>query len=245
LHRFERCLFALATAERMMPMSAAFKSLWWLIHKDVTRELRAHHVWPGMLLLGLVLVFLVAAQVDLPPAQLAHVAGGLVWLAIFFAGTLALERSLAGERDAGCWQTLMLYPVAPSVLFASKLAVNLAALVFLECVLVPAFIVLTDVPIAARPSQLALIAALGNIGFAALGTLVSALTAGLRHRGGLLALLLLPLVTPILLGSAEATSLSLAGEFDPLGWRWVHFLAGCAVAFTTLGAVAFEFVLEE
>lgn len=221
------------------------KSLWWLIGKDLTRERRAHHVWPGMLLLGLVLVFLLTAQLDLPAQQQARVGGGLLWLAIFFAGTLALERSFTSEREAGCWQALSLYPVGPSVLYFSKLAVNIVALAILECVLVPAFIVLSDVPLAARPIHIALIAALGNVGFAAVGTLVSGLTAGLRHRGGLLALLLLPLVTPILLGSAEATRLSLAGQFDPLGWRWVQLLAICAIVFTVVGALAFEFVLEE
>jgi ABC-type transport system involved in cytochrome c biogenesis permease component len=123
-----------------MPARQTLQSLWWLVHKDLARELRAQHAWPGMVLLGLVLVFLLATQLDLPMEQKARVGGGLVWLAIFFAGTLACERSSAGERDAGCWQALALYPVAPSVVFLAKMAVNLAALVVLEVVLVPAFI---------------------------------------------------------------------------------------------------------
>ena len=176
-------------AERMMPAREPVKSLWWLIHKDLTRELRAQHVWPGMVLLGLVLVFLLATQIDLPAGpestrrRRAAVAGHL------FCRHVGLDRSFTNERDAGCWQALTLYPIAPSVLFLAKMAVNLAALVILELVLVPAFIVLTDVPFAARPGPLLLIAALGNVGFAAVGTLVSGLTAGLRHRGGLLTLL--------------------------------------------------------
>ena len=93
-----------------MPTRHTLNSLWWLIHKDLARELRAQHVWPGMVLLGLVLVFLLATQIDLPLDQKTHVAGGLLWLAIFFAGTLACDRSFTGEREAGCWQSLALYP---------------------------------------------------------------------------------------------------------------------------------------
>jgi len=228
-----------------MPVRETTKSLWWLIHKDLTRELRAQHVWPGMVLLGLVLVFLLATQLDLAVEEKARVAGGLLWLAIFFAGTLACERSFTSERDAGCWQALRMYPIAPSVLFLAKLAVNLVALVALELVLVPVFVVLSDVPLASRPGPLMLIAALGNVGFAAAGTILSGLTAGLRHRGGLLAILLLPLIIPVVFGSAEATRLLLAGRIDSQWWLWIQLLAVFATLFTVLGALVFEFVVEE
>ena len=224
---------------------AAVESLWWLVHKDLSRELRARSVWPGMLLLGLVLVFLVATQIDLPIEQRTHVAAGLLWMAIFFAGTLALERSFANERDAGCWRTLMLYPVAPSVLFLAKMAVNFVSLVVLEIVIIPVFTVMTDVPLLARPAAIALVALLGNIGFAAVGTLLSAITADLRNRGGLLALLLLPLVTPVILGSAQATSLMLAEPIDQPWWQWIQLLAVFAIVFTGVGALVFEFVMED
>lgn len=221
------------------------KSLWWLIHKDLTRELRAQSAWPGMLLLGLVLVFLIATQITLPPEQRARTVGGLLWLSIFFAGTLALERSFANESDNGCWQALKLYPVDSSLLFLAKMAVNVVSLAILECALIPAFILLTDVPLLARPGPLLMIALLGNICVTSIGTLLSALTAGLRCRGGLLALLLLPLVTPVVLGAAEATRIVLAGGTDPQLWQWIRLLAVFAVAFTIAGALLFEFVMEE
>jgi heme exporter protein B len=229
----------------MMQAIRTTKSLWWLIYKDLTREFRAQHVWPGMVLLGLVLVFLLATQLELPLEAKEQVAGGLIWLAVFFAGTMACERSFAGEREAGCWRALTMYPIAPSLLFLAKLAVNFFALVALELVLVPLFIVLSDVPLASRPGPLALVAALSNVGFAAMGTLVSALTAGVRHRGSLLALLLLPLVVPVLLGSAEATRLLLTGPMGSQWWLWTKLLAVFAVVFTVVGAFVFEFVVEE
>ena len=228
-----------------MSTSIAARSCWWLVRKDLSRELRAQQMWPGMLLLGLGTVFLLATQIDLPADARARVAGGLLWVAIFFAGTVALERSFAGERDAGCWEVLRLCPVAPSTVYLAKLVVNLVSLLILEAVILPAFVALTDVPLFSRPGHLALVVALANIGFVAVGTLVSGLTAGLRHRGGVLALLLLPLLAPVLLGAAEATRMVVVGQIDPLWWRWIHLLGVFAVVFTSLGLLAFEFVMEE
>ena len=131
------------------------------------------------------------------------------------------------------------------MLFLAKMAINLAALVVLELVLVPAFIVLSDVPFAARPGPLLLIAALGNVGFAAVGTLVGGLTSGLRHRGGLLALLLLPLVVPVVFGAAEATRLT-ARRRDRLAVVAVDSVAGrlCRRVYVAW-ALVFEFVVED
>ena len=228
-----------------MSAYASARCLWWLIRKDLTREVRGQQAWPRTLLLGLVLVLLLATQIDLPAEEQAHVVGGLLWITIFFSGTLALERSFASEHDGACWHTLRLYPVAPSVLFLAKMAGNLVSIGILELVIIPLFIVLTDVPLLRRPGSMALIVILGSIGLAAIGTLLGAVTAGLRNRGGLLALVLLPLVAPVLLSSAEATRILLTNDNSPLWTWWIQLMAVFAVVFTVVGAATFEFVMEE
>jgi ABC-type transport system involved in cytochrome c biogenesis permease component len=131
------------------------------------------------------------------------------------------------------------------MIFFAKMIVNVASIVILEALLIPLFIVLTDVPLLARPGPLVLIAVLGSIGFAAVGTLLGGITAGMRNQGGLLALLLLPLVAPVLLSSAEATRIALASVDDPLWWWWIQLLAAFAAVFTAVGALAFGFVMED
>jgi heme exporter protein B len=228
-----------------MPALTSLHAFCRLVQKDVTQELRARRAWPGMLLLGLTLVLLLGMQIELPAVQKQQVVSGVMWLSVFFAGTLSLERSFASEREEGCWQTLLLYPISPAVLFLSKAAVNFVALACLECVVMPAFVLLSGVPLLDRPGPLILTAALANAGFASLGVLVSALTASTSPRGGLLALLLLPLMTPTILGAAEATRLLMLGDLGDAGWRWVQLLGAFAVLYTTLGTLVFEFVLEE
>lgn len=228
-----------------MRINQSARTIWWLIHKDLLREWRSFGVWPGMFLLGLVTVFLLASQLNVTLELKILLTGGLLWLAIFFAGTIALERSFASERDNGGWQALCLYPVAPSGIFLAKMAVNVLSLSLLECLLVPAFAVLTDVPLLSRPLPLLLVTGLGTVCFASIGTLIGALTAGIRARGGLLALVLLPLLTPVVLASAEATRLILSIGVGPACWQWVKLLAVFATVFTLAGIVLFEYVMEE
>jgi heme exporter protein B len=107
---------------------------------------------------------------------------------------------------------------------------------------VPAFVVFADVPLLARPGGLTAILAVANLGFAAVGTLLSVLTSSLTHRGSLLVLLLLPLISPVVLGAAQATRTLLTGG------QWIgglQFLAAFAAVFVSLGTLVFEYVMEE
>jgi heme exporter protein B len=229
-----------------MQAGHALKAFRCLVVKDLVSEFRLCRSWPGMLLLGLVLVLLLEMQVDVGAAEKQQVAGGLLWLDVFFAGTLIAERLFTGEREEGCWRSLLLYPVSPMVIFFAKGAVNVLALALLECVLVPAFIVFSNIPLLQRPLCFGMVALLANVGYASVGVLISAVTAQLSHRSGLLPLLLLPLMTPVIMSAAAATRLLVvAGDLDAQWWRWVQLLGCFAVVFTTVGALVFEFVSEE
>src|SRR5687767_11372549 len=136
---------------RMTPIYTVVMSLWWMIHKDLTCELRTCRVLPGTLLLGVILVTVMALQIELPFKDEERIISGMLWLAILFAGTLVLEPSFSNERNDGCWETLLLYPATPTVLFLAKMAVNFGSIIALELILVPLFVVMTDVPLLSCP----------------------------------------------------------------------------------------------
>lgn len=220
--------------------------MWYLmIHKDLIREYRAPRAWQGMCLLGVALTMIICLQVDLPVGQKSRTIGAMFWLAAYFAGTVALDRSFSCERDEGCWHGLLQYPVMPATLFLAKLTVNFIALCCLDGVLVPAFVAFSDTPLLRQPLQFLAVLLLANVGFAAVGTLLSALVDGMQQRGNLLVLLLLPLVTPLVLGASRATSAPLVLE-RAVEWQgWTQLLAVFAFLFVSLGAMLFEFVIEE
>ena len=228
-----------------MPARFVLKAFWFLVAKDLVGEFRARRAWPAMLLLGLLLVVLVEMQIELPTEHKSGVICGLFWLDVFFAGTLALERSLVSEREEGCWRTLFLYPISPALVFFAKMAMNFVALVILELVLIPAFVVFANVNLLANPLMLGLVAVLGNLGFVSVGVTVTAVTNHSSQKAGLLALILLPLLSPVLVAAAEATRLAVIGECNEQWWSWVQLLAVFCVLFTTLGFVLFPSAVEE
>jgi heme exporter protein B len=198
-----------------------------------------------MLLFGVVVAFVFGIQMELVPEQKQRMVGSLLWLATFFAGTSAIDRSFAGEREEDCWEGLLLYPSTAATVFLAKVMVNVLALAALQCVLIPMFVVFSDVPLLAHPWPLLLAAFLGNLGIAALGTLVSALAAGIGRRGNLLVILVLPMAVPVVIASAEATRLAIAGAFGAEWWRWVQLQAVFATVYVTAGTLLFGFVVED
>jgi heme exporter protein B len=220
-------------------------NIWWIIHKDLVTEFRARRVWPTMLLLGMVVGLVLSVQMELLSDQKQRIVGGLLWLAIFFAGMTAIDRSFASEREEGCWEGLKLYPISPTAVYLAKLMVNAVALALLQCLLIPLFFALSDLSLLAHPGELFLIAVLGNIGIAAIGTLLSALSTGIRKGGSLLVLLVLPLTIPVVLAAAESTRLLAESQIDDAWWRWVQLLAAFAVVFVTVGTILFEYAIED
>ncbi len=220
-------------------------TFWWIVHKDLVSEFRARRVWPAMLLLGMVVALVFSLQVELLPEHKQQLVGGLLWLAVFFAGALVFDRSFAAERDEGCWDGMRLLPVSSGTVFLAKLTVNILALAALEGLLIPLFFLLSDLPLASRAWPLALIAVFASPGLAAVGTLVSGLATGGGRGGHLLVLVVLPLAIPVLLAAAECTRLAVENRIDEAWWRWLQLQGAFSVVFVTAGALLFEYAIED
>ena len=219
--------------------------IWWMIHKDLVSEWRSRRAWPAMILLGIVVAVVFSMQMDLPPEYKRQMAASLLWVAIFLAAALGLDRSFALEREDGCWQALLLHPISPSQIYLAKLAVNVVWLAGLQGVLIPLFVVLTDVPLLSYPWAMLLVALLGNLGIASAGTLLSALAARTHKGANLTVLLALPMAIPVVLAAAEATQLLAEGQLDRAWWDWNSLLAAFAAVFVVAGVILMDFVTEE
>jgi heme exporter protein B len=218
---------------------------WWIIQKDLLGEIRTRRSWAAMLLLGVVVAFVFSIQMDLLPHQQQRLVGGLLWLTVFFAGMTAVERSFAAEREEGCWQGMKLLPLSPGTIYLAKLVVNTIALLALECLLIPLFFVLSDIPLLPYAGHMLLIAALASPALAAVGTLVSALVAASGRGGNMLVLVVLPLVIPVVLAAAECTRLVVLHQLDAAWWRWIQLLGAFALIFSVAGTLLFEYAIED
>jgi heme exporter protein CcmB len=201
--------------------------------------------WPAVVLLGFMLMLTLELQSDFPTEIKHQFAGSLLWLAVFFAGAIGLEQSFADEHEDGCWDALRMYPVSPATIYLAKLVFNFGALMCVAAVLIPLLAALGGAPLLERPLVMLMVTLLANLGLAAIGTLTGAVVHGVRRRGNLLVLILLPMTLPVLLGAGEATRLMIAGNLGAEFWRWVQLLAAFAVLFVTASVMIFDFVMEE
>ena len=218
---------------------------WWIIHKDLTSELRTGHVWPPLGLYSLLVAAVFSLQMEMLPDQRVRIAGSLLWLATFFAGMLGMDRTFVAEREDGCWHALRLYPLSPATIYFAKLAVNILTLALMQLVLITLLVAIADLPLADHPWMMLCVAVLGNLGLAAVGTLFSALGLSMRRNIGLMSLLVLPVAIPVVIAATQATQLLCENDIGALWWRWIQLLIVFDVIFTAAGAVLIDFVVEE
>jgi heme exporter protein B len=219
--------------------------IWWIIRKDLVSEWRSRRAWPAMLLMGIVVAVVFSLPLDMPAEYRRQTAATLLWVAIFLAATIGLDRSFALEREDGCWHALRLHPVPASSVYLAKLGVNIVWLAALQCVLIPLFVVLADVPLLAHPWAMLLVALLGNASIASAGTLLSALAMRVHKGVQLTVLLTLPTTIPVVLAAAQATRLLVENRLDGPWWDWNGLLAVFAAVFIVAGIVLIDFVAED
>jgi heme exporter protein B len=217
-----------------------------LLRKELLVELRTLESVPGMSLFAVTtfVVFHFALQRSSVDGDLA---AGILWVTLLFAAILGVNRLFVADADQGGFDGFLLAPVDRSALLVAKALALLAYLVVLELVAVPAFALLLLGPSLgqAMPGLLGVLA-LGDLGVAAIGTLVAALAVRTRARDLLGPLLALPLLVPIVIGGARATSplLALGATGDPPA-RWLLTLGLYDLVFGLIAYALFDFLLED
>jgi heme exporter protein B len=213
-----------------------------ILRKDLLLEYRRRELVVSMGVFGLLTLVVFSFAFDLAE-NIREVGPGALWVAVFFAGTLNVGRTVVLERERGAWEGLLLAPLEPGALYAAKLLGNVLFMLLVEAVLLPAFAALYNLPVL-DPYVVGLLA-LGTVGFAAVGTLFSALLANSRAREVMLPVLAFPVLTPVLIATVEAT-LQRLNPTPALGQRpWGWLLLAFDLLFVAAGYVLFDYVLEE
>jgi len=218
------------------------KQIWAIVRKDLALERHSREMFGSMTLYALLVLFVFSISFDLRVEQTTIVAPGVLWIAITFSGMLGLSRSFVLERDQGCLDGLLLCPIDRGQLYLAKTLSNLIFISITEVILVPLYLVLLNLPL---DPMLPLIVLLGTVGFAAVGTLLSALTARIRAREALLPVLVFPILLPGLIAAVKLT----AGLLDNLPWvelyPWLLLQIGFDVLLLALAYLLFDTVIEE
>lgn len=212
-----------------------------ILWKDLTLEFRGRELLLPAAVFGLLIAMLYGFAFDPTVHPVNQSFPGLLWLGIFFSSFLAIGRAFGVEAEASV--QILLAPVDHGALFLAKLLLNILLTGILAAVLTPAFSLLLAVPLPTQGGIFIVVLVLGIIGFAASGTAMGALTAQTRLRELLLPALLLPFITPLVLGAVSATTALYAGR--PAGAQgWIEMLAVFDFIFILVPLLLFEYLLE-
>jgi heme exporter protein B len=173
-------------------------------------------------------------------------AAGVLLATVLFAAILAVNRLFVAERDEGGFDAIRLAPVDGAALLAAKSVALVVYLVVLELIALPvfAFFFLGNW---AGLGPLAGVLLLADTGLAATGVLVSQVAANSRARDLLVPLILLPLLVPVMIASANAAQplLEAGGpSYGGLG-KWLGVLALYDVVFLLVAYAVYDFLLED
>ena len=220
----------------------SMKKILAIVWKDMIAELHTKEMFSSMLVFALLLIVIFNFSFELRVDNLVQVVPGVLWVTFAFASTLELNRSLSLEMENGCLDGLFLAPMDRSVIYFGKMLGNLIFISVIEALMLPIFSVLFELNLL-QPSLLLTIF-LGTVGFAAVGTLLSAIAVNTRARDVMLPVLLFPIILPVVISAVKVT----AGILDGLPLsdlaHWLRFLIGFDIIFLAISYMTFDYVVQ-
>lgn len=221
-----------------------------LLKKDLLLEARSKTVLSSMLIYALLVLTIYGAALSQTADNfdILQVSSGLLWALIVFTSLIGLNKTFSHEGEAGALYALLLAPFEKSLVFLSKLCANFIFLVLLEVIVVPLFyfFFLQTSSLSAQSVLLILPLLLGNVGIAGVGTLLASITQRSKSGDILLAILLVPLIFPLLLACVSASAAVIIGSAELME----GFMRSCGIALSydaimlAASYALYEFVLR-
>jgi heme exporter protein B len=225
------------------PSSGYLRAVLAIAWKDLAAELRSRELLSAMLVFSVLVLLIFYFALELDVKARMDITAGALWVTFAFAGTLGLNRSMAIEKDRGCLDGLLLAPVDRSAIYFGKTISNLAFMLVVEAIVLPFYSVMYNVNLF-HPGLLG-VTLLGSVGYAAVGTLLAAMSVQTRTRDVLLPILLFPVIIPVLVAAVKASSGFLTGAEMTDITPWVNILVVYDVIFIAVAFMVFDFVVEE
>jgi heme exporter protein B len=222
------------------------EAVWLVMRKDLLIEFRSREIIYTTLFFAVSVMLVFSFSFVREGIAVEGAAGGILWVAIAFSGTLALGRAFERERQNETLRGLLMSPAERPALYLGKLTGILLLLAAVEVVVVPMVAFLFQAPLFRYPAMMAGLLLTGTLGFAAVGTLFAAMLVRTRSRDVLLPILLYPITVPVIIAGVRGTAALLQPEVDlPMARAWLSMLVFFDIVFVTLALWTFEAVMTE
>lgn len=213
--------------------------VWLLFAKDLRLEWRSKEIVYTMALFSALLVIIFSFAFADRARPFPGAAGGLLWIAITFSGTLGIGRFFEREREGETIRALLLSPASPAALYTAKLLAMVVFMVSTTAVVLPMLVLFFHLEVA-EPALFALLLVLGILGFAAVGSLFAAGLMRARSRDVLLGILTYPIALPVIIAGAKGTAALTAAQPDvAAAMTWIKLVGGFDVVFIILSLWVF------
>jgi heme exporter protein B len=217
-----------------------------VLRKDFTIEVKSREILYTTLLFALscVLVFSIAFVKEGEPLEDA--AAGILWIAVEFAGTLALGRTFERERYGETLRALLLAPAPRAAIYVGKMLGIVVLLTVCELLLVPLVALLFRSRLFEEPVLLVALLLTGTVGFAVVGSLFAAMLVRARTRDVMLPILLYPMTVPLMIGGVRGTvALTQTPVDHASAIMWIVLLLCMDAVFLILALWTFEPLMTE
>jgi len=225
-----------------------FRACWIVAAKDLRLEWRTWETLSSTLIFSLTVLVVFQFAFGLGTVRevgVERLVPGIIWTVVAFASVVGMVRSLQLERPSDTLGALFLAPVDRGAVYGGKMVANLVKLVILEAVLLPMTAVLFSYDLIPILMPLALVLLVHGLGLTELGTLFAGVTTRLGRGEALLAVLLFPAASPLLISAVKCTGTVMEG--GPLSEvsNWLMISVGLDLLYLMVALMTFEFVLEE
>jgi heme exporter protein B len=224
---------------------------WEIAKKDARIELRTREIVSTAGVFSIVIGFLASMAFQADERANASTAAATIWITVFFAAVLSFGRIWQRERDESALTGLLVAPIPRASIFLGKALATAAMIAVIEVPLVALCMFLFQIDFTPKTGgamesiHLAAfvgLLVLGTLALAFIGTLFGAMTVRTRARDLVLAIVLFPLLSPVLVCGVVGTRKAFEVQpFDVyegfLGLLAVFVFVGLAAGIGLFGAL--------
>ena len=219
--------------------------IWWiLVQRDLLMAWRRSSDIFSVVMFFVLAVVLFPLGVGPELDTLRKIAPGIIWVAALLAAMLSLDQLFQSDADDGSLDLLLLAPIPLETIAIAKCCAHWMVTGLPLILVAPILGILLNLPLSGFAVMIITLV-ISTPTISLLGSVGAALTIGARRGGVLVALLILPLLTPILIMSANAVDLALVGlNYTPLIALLGAFFLICLVVCPFVAAAALRLAAE-
>jgi heme exporter protein B len=221
------------------------QQIWAIVWKDLISELRSKEMIFSMCLFSFLVLLTFSFAFGPGIINLREIIPGLLWVVFIFSGLMGLSRSFGAERDRGTLSGLLLCPMSRWGIYLAKMTGTFIFTAIMEILTLGIFILLYNLNLLPFLFPLGIIIFLGTLGFCAVGTIFSAMSAMAKARDVILSILVFPISVPIIIAAVKATGMILEGKTIQDIYPALKILIAFDLVFLLLAYLTFEFIMEE